>query len=194
MDHARSHPARRRALFAIVIGGVGAAGVLSLAGDAEASRVDTAPTIVLASGEAPPALPASVLVPLRSAVETAWPSATVESGHEVVDDQVSYVSLAGGLGADSYEATIYRRFEAAELEEFGAERLATPAGDAWVGTTDDDLTSVYFRSNAGVGVWVGVTPQRGSKPMPVDVVLERAISLAAAPAAQAVVRGYAAAE
>lgn len=172
---------RRRAVLVITLGGVGTAAVIGLGTDAGASRVETPTTIVLASGDAPPALDDASLRPVRESIASAWPDATVESSTEVVDDRVDYLTVVGRLGDATYQATIYRRFDVSELEGAGLPRIPTAAGDAWVGAADEAFTSVYFRSKAGVGVWVGVTPEVGAKPMTVDSVLDRAAALADEP-------------
>lgn len=106
-------------------------------------------------------------------------SASVVTGSRTDYDDITATGPDGTLGI-----TIYRTFEVEELR--GLEVLASERGRAWVGATDGDLSSIYYLSPDGVGLWVAHEGAQAEKRPPAfllgvaaDLATDPAISEAA---------------
>lgn len=78
----------------------------------------------------------------------------VRSVTQVIDNKSNYLDLdARRTNGKGFVVTIYRNFQVGELANLT--HAAAHRGVAWVGAEDADLTSIYYRSTSGVGVWVG---------------------------------------
>lgn len=111
----------------------------------------------------------------------------VRSFENVQPDGANYVELVGtapSLG--SVTTTLYRHFDPSELRSAGlAETYDPSVGTFWVGALDDDLTSLYFQSDDGPAIWLGVQSSPGGGPAtPLAVVKTLATGIVALPVVQ----------
>lgn len=178
---------RRWAAAAVAIGGglslaLGAGG---LGGTASGDLTPT--TIALSDGRAPAVVEAITSVPVAEAFDQLWPGASVTANHEVRQGGADYVEVSGiRKDGSSFTISVYRRFDAAELEAAGLDSSKDRGGGVtWVGATDPDLTSVYYLSADGVGVWLGLSPSRGEPAVTVEEVTASARALTEADAIRA---------
>lgn len=165
---------------------VGAAGVAALAAafgllgggsSASGSLLSPPTTIVATSGSS---TSSSANSPVAKDVSAQLPTGfTVGSVADLVGTRSNYSDLdARRPDGSGYEVTIYKVFAASEL----ADLVKAPAasGTAWIGATDRDLTSVYYRSADGVGLWVGSYSPLG-RPDSVSQLVDLAARVAALP-------------
>ena len=177
----------RRWRLGLVVGIAAGAGVLTLstfglAGTANSD--DTTPTTVVGSDAAVlPAAKSPLAEAATLAVSLVWADATVTGATEVIKGGANYVDISGKRAdGSSFVLSVYRTFDRAELDSAGMKPTTNALGTTWVGATDEDLTSVYHLSNAGTGVWLGVTPAFDSKAPSAGAVSLDAENLALSPA------------
>ncbi len=78
----------------------------------------------------------------------------IQTVTRVADIKANYLDFdARRPNGKGFVVTVYQTFNVSELHNLT--RTAVSHGSAWVGARDADLTSIYYRSPGGVGLWVG---------------------------------------
>lgn len=117
--------------------------------------------------------PHTYLDPLKSRVSPTDPAislavlATLPPGGHVVSSQhvttskASYDDTIVETKTGTYHFTVYQKFSSSELDSFSIPRIRLPGGTGWIGSNTSSHRSVYFLSNAGIGVYVSEDSSNG---------------------------------
>jgi hypothetical protein len=120
--------------------------------------------------------------PVALSVTRALPSdsriaSVVERVDTTKDDGVDAVEVSTVEDRLGYEVTVYRNFAVEEMVGLSTEE--SEGGHVWIAVTDRDLTSIYYLSDAGVGLRVAhLSPEA---PAQVDELESIAAALASDP-------------
>jgi hypothetical protein len=89
-------------------------------------------------------------------------ASVVERVDTTKDDGVNAVEVSTVADRLGYEVTVYRNFAVEEMVGLPTEERE--GGQVWIAVTDRDLTSIYYLSDAGVGLRIAhLSPEAPAK-------------------------------